>query len=139
MTPTPDQLWHTLFAWPNGISTGNLVSSAIWALPALAAWLHLHVKMSRRHDELLAGFAAAGFGIERLFGSERARAPRRENSRSTLNIRAILALIDALTGRAKGISRLSAYGRRVGRHAAKRRRKMAHSRKSAPPRTGERT
>lgn len=40
----------TLFGWPDGIVVGNLIASALWALPAL--W-HLDRRMRRRHQQLL--------------------------------------------------------------------------------------
>jgi hypothetical protein len=40
-----------LFGWPNGIVLGNLLASLIWAVPAL---IHLHVKLNRHHNEILA-------------------------------------------------------------------------------------
>lgn len=35
----------TLFSWPNGIVVGNLIASAIWAVPAI---LHLD-RLARKH------------------------------------------------------------------------------------------
>jgi len=37
-------VWGILFGWPNGICTGNLIASAIWAVPAL---VHIHIRISR--------------------------------------------------------------------------------------------
>ena len=38
----------TLFSWPNGIVVGNLIASALWAIPAI---LHLDRLMRRHHKE----------------------------------------------------------------------------------------
>lgn len=46
-------LW-VLFNWPNGIVVGNLIASAIWAVPALA---HLHWRISRNHREHMAAIS----------------------------------------------------------------------------------
>lgn len=35
----------TLFSWPNGIVVGNLIASALWALPAFIT----HHLLIRRH------------------------------------------------------------------------------------------
>jgi len=43
---------HTLFEWPGGIVVGNLIASAMWAVPAFA---HLHWIQARRHRQLLTG------------------------------------------------------------------------------------
>src|SRR6185437_166922 len=126
-------------AWPNGISTGNLISSAIWALPALAAWMHLHLKLDRRHSELLAAFAAIGFGVEHILGDPAAGPPRRKISRSTLEFRAVLVPVDDNRRAAAGVSHKSRHRRRVGRHATKGRRKMLRRSKVRSPHTGERT
>lgn len=40
--------WLTLFGWPNGIVVGNLIASAIWAVPAI---LHVDRLMRRHHRE----------------------------------------------------------------------------------------
>jgi len=37
----------TLFSWPDGIVVGNLIASAIWAVPAV---LHLD-KLARKHHK----------------------------------------------------------------------------------------
>lgn len=37
-----------LFRWPDGIVVGNLIASALWAVPA---FVHLHVKLNRQHRE----------------------------------------------------------------------------------------
>jgi hypothetical protein len=41
----------TLFHWPDGIVVGNLIASALWAVPA---FLHLDRKMKRHHREHMA-------------------------------------------------------------------------------------
>lgn len=38
-------LLRTLFAWPQGIVVGNLIASALWALPAFIT----HHLLIRRH------------------------------------------------------------------------------------------
>lgn len=40
---------HILFAWPYGIVVGNLIASAIWAIPT---HIYLHVKLSRIHGAI---------------------------------------------------------------------------------------
>jgi hypothetical protein len=39
-------LWHTLFSWPYGICTGNLIASAIWATPVFA---YTHIRLRKLH------------------------------------------------------------------------------------------
>lgn len=43
--------FHTLFAWPNGIVTGNLLASAFWATPVL---IRMEMQNRKRHRELKA-------------------------------------------------------------------------------------
>jgi hypothetical protein len=43
-------LFHILFAWPQGIVVGNLIASCLWAGPTFA---HLHWLQARRHRELM--------------------------------------------------------------------------------------
>lgn len=42
----PLSILTTLFGWPNGIVVGNLLASAIWAIPA---FVHLHLRLRKIH------------------------------------------------------------------------------------------
>jgi hypothetical protein len=53
-----------LFGWPNGICTGNLIASAIWALPVFI-WLHLLRRMIRRIHRATVEAPGAGPATER--------------------------------------------------------------------------
>lgn len=48
---------RTLFHWPDGIVVGNLIASAMWAIPSL---IHLHRKLDRHHAELKEAMSASG-------------------------------------------------------------------------------
>lgn len=50
---------RTLFSWPNGIVVGNLIASALWAVPAL---LHLDRKLERHHRAHLAAIRGEAIG-----------------------------------------------------------------------------
>jgi len=39
---------YEIFGWPGGIVVGNLLASALWAIPT---FLHLHRKLNRHHQE----------------------------------------------------------------------------------------
>jgi hypothetical protein len=50
---------RTLFSWPDGIVVGNLIASALWAVPAV---LHLDRLARKHHREHLAAIKAGKGG-----------------------------------------------------------------------------
>jgi hypothetical protein len=48
-----------LFSWPDGIVVGNLIASALWAVPAVAHLDRLAKRHHREHMELLRRHRAA--------------------------------------------------------------------------------
>lgn len=46
-----EEIIKTLFSWPNGIVLGNLIASAMWALPTIVHLDRLARKHHRQHME----------------------------------------------------------------------------------------
>lgn len=58
----------TLFTWPNGIVVGNLLASAIWAVPAI---LHLDRLARKHHKEHMDRLGGKSNGVVRSADEQR--------------------------------------------------------------------